>query len=413
MVDYMNRLINKINNIFSLKELSPDFLRFSLLHSLFLSFILIQSFFINTLLFRLTSDKSIVALYNVLTWFFVAFFMTIAVIVVKKTSLRFIFIISIIFYIIMYIFFLNFMSELNDHILLISLLFSVGGGFYWIGFSYSLLSLNSESQKPLALAWLGIIATIVNLIIPTFAGYIISLFDGISGYYVIFFIALVFAVLSIITAITMPKIQYDDKRTKFRSAFSEIKRNKSLSFSLLGEFTRAIREGAFMFLLNILLFEIIQNEFIIGLNVLICSIITLVAQWQTARITYKFKYHKIINFSTTVLVVSLFLLLFNFSPTTIILISVVNGFFNAFLINPSMNIFFSAVAAADSDNNIRFEVISFREYLLFAGRALGILIVFSMPATPQGYTLGMIILTASQYLMSFIYTKAKKYINHK
>lgn len=407
----MKKLFKRIEHIFSLNSLSSTFRRFSLMHCLFLIFISIQGLFINTLLFRSTGDITTVAIYNVFSWAFVAIFMTIAVFVVKRTSLKFTFIFSIIMYILSYIFLFVFMKNIGDHLFTIVLFSSLGGGFYWIGFSFAVTKYNDKRSKHIALAWLGSLATVVNLIMPALSGIIISAVGGINGYYVVFGIALLFAILTVITAFSMPKTILYNKKTMFKYAIKSCFKNKLLFYIMSGEFTRGIREGAFMFLLNILLFELIKSEAVIGLNTLLCSSIVLVAQWSSARISNRFKYSKIINFSVTSLTIATLLIMFNYSPFTIILLSAINGFFSVFLSNPTLGIFYNGVMKADTENNISFEIFSLREYLLAIGRTLGIVIVFAMPKTPFGYAIGLIILTLSQLLMSYFMSKADDIIH--
>jgi len=407
----MKRIINQIKNIFSLDTLSADFKKFSFLHFLFVIFISMQAVFINTLLFRLTNDIMTVAIYNAASWITLAVFMNIAVFVVKRTSIRFVLTFSILMYILLYIVLFVFMQDISKYIFLVVLFNSIGGGFYWICFSFAVVKFNTDKSKPIALAWLGAIVTIVNFIIPALSGFIISSFGGLTGYRVVFGLAFSVAILAIIIAISMPKSEVTDKSTRFKQTLKASFKNKILKNIMLGEFMRAMREGAFIFLLNILLFQLIKSEALIGINALLVSAITFIAQWSSGKIAYKYKYSKIIRFSVAALVVSTVLIIFNYSAMTIMILSISNGFFSVYLLNPTLNIFYNGVMKVDVDNNMSFEIFSIREALLALGRIVGIVIVFSLPKTPIGYAIGMIILTLSQLIMSYFMQKAEALID--
>ncbi len=404
----MKAILNRLSHLFSLEKLTPGFRRFSLMHCLFLVFISVQGFFMNTLLIRITGDNTIVSIYNMGTWIVSAIFMIVAVFVIKKTSLKFTFPFSILMFILLNIFFLMFMNELDKYLYVIVFFNAAGGGFYWIGFSIAINDYNQGGSKPVALAWVGAIATAVNVLMPALAGFGISAFDGIKGYYVVFGLSLVFAVMTVITALTLPKTKQKNKETYFKKALKGCFKNKILSYVMLGEFSRAIREGAFMFLLNILLFNLVTNESVVGINTFLCSAITFFAQWSSARIITRYKYSKIMNFSIVSLTVATSMIIFNYSPLTIILLSIINGFFSVYIYNPTLTIFYNGVMAADSDNKISFEIYSLRECLIALGRSLGLIVVFIMPKTPLGYAMAMIILTLSQFFTSFFMTRADK-----
>ena len=142
------------------------------------------------------------------------------------------------------------------------------------------------------------------------------------------------------------------------------------------------------YVLNILLFEIIKSEALIGFNTFLCWSIVLISQWSSSKIVNRFKYSRIINFSVAALVTATLLIIIQYNAVTIIILSIVNGFFNVYLVNPTLNIFYSGVLKADPEGKISFEIFSLREYMLAIGRTLGLVIVFSMPKTAVGYAIG-------------------------
>lgn len=109
------------------------------------------------------------------------------------------------------------------------------------------------------------------------------------------------------------------------------------------ETLRGIRDGTFNFLLNLLLFEIIQSETLIGINSLLASIGTIVSFWAAGRIIKPGNRVKSMLIGSTVLLVACSLPAFSMSPAAIMVFAIVNAFFSTFIINPSNSIMFLIV----------------------------------------------------------------------
>ena len=166
---------------------------------------------------------------------------------------------------------------------------------------------------------------------------------------------------------------------------------------MMAETMRGVREGTFNFLLNILLFEAISSETLMGFNTLLTGVGTIISFWVIGKIIKPHNRVKGMLVATIILLVASALPAVNLNPTTIIVFSFINAFFTQFILNSSSSIFFLLIQKK-AENNAREEYFSIRELLLDSGRIIGILILFLFPKDPAGYVVAIIVLTLSQFI---------------
>lgn len=82
-----------------------------------------------------------------------------------------------------------------------------------------------------------------------------------------FFIGLITSV----GAIRLPNPKKDMVRVNHKQAFQFVLHHKVLLFSMLSEGCKGIREGAFGFILTILLYRLIKSEMLVGFNTFLSS----------------------------------------------------------------------------------------------------------------------------------------------
>lgn len=180
---------------------------------------------------------------------------------------------------------------------------------------------------------------------------------------------------------------------------------------MLCEFVKGLREGTFTFFLNVLLFGIVQNEALIGLNTFLSALLSILANWTIAR--FLRPKHRIgwTMVGVTVLFVASGMLLFKLSAVTIVLMSVLNAYFNIILLTPISSILFSLFGRTENGAKAKYEFLGIKDFCLGIGRCLGVIIVLLFPQTQFGYLVAMCALTATQYITVFLASRAVKLLN--
>lgn len=168
------------------------------------------------------------------------------------------------------------------------------------------------------------------------------------------------------------------------------------------EFLKGIREGTLAFYLNILLFELIQSEALIGANTLLTGLFSILAYWVLGKRLKPSNRIRYMAGGVTTMLVCTLILFVRMDVITILMFSVINAFFNNFLLSPGNGIYYSVVQKTCPTNTESAEFSTVKSFFLDYGRVAGVLLVMLMPKTTYGSVWGILLLTVLQYAAIFV-----------
>ncbi|MGI5896736.1 MAG: MFS transporter [Oscillospiraceae bacterium] len=384
-----------------LNYLSSDFKKFATMHCAYNIFQGLVSVYITTLLMRVSGNGDIVIWYNLVNFFFHGCSLTIAVVIMRKGSVNLATRCGIMGFIILYTVLLFTMSSADKFMPLFGLLTGMSNGFYWLTYATYFSAFTVDNKRDVALGFMGFVNGVITLIMPTLSGFLIEQIGGFTGYTVVFGISFSIAVVTILLSFRLPKQVNppEVRKTYFRQVLKVIVRDSCVRCGMVTETLRGVRDGTFGFLLNLLLFEVISSEALMGINSLLTSIAAIVSYWVAGRIIKPHNRVKFMFAATTVLLLAASLPAFGLSPATIMIFAVVNSFFNTFIINPSNSIMF-LIVQRKADPKMVDEYFSLRDIFLVAGRMIGVCILLAFPRVQYGYVIAIVVLTLSQFITS-------------
>lgn len=128
-------------------------------------------------------------------------------------------------FILLYAFFLCVMDAAVWFMPAIAFLVSWAGGYYWMGYSIKVPLYTTDENRDVSLSVIGMGTGIVNLMMPTVTGGIISACEGVMengllGYYIMFALSI---------AVALVTVSYLKKLPADQVAFSQGQLNKRLS----------------------------------------------------------------------------------------------------------------------------------------------------------------------------------------
>ena len=400
MKHFLQRIGAFFQVVLGLNLLSTDFKKFASMHCTYSIFQAMVSFYITTLLMRVTGNGDIVIWFNLATYFFQGFGVIFCVVVMRKSSVNLAMRIGILGLIVMYAILLFFMDSADKLMPVLGFFNGVANGFYWLAYASYFSAFTVDSKRDAALGFMGFMNGITFLIMPTLSGFVIEKIGGFAGYTVVFGLAFLIALITIFLSLRLPKqvCQAEENKTYFLQALKIIAHDACWRCGMACETLRGIRDGTFNFLLNLLLFEIIQSETLIGINSLLASIGTIVSFWAAGRIIKPGNRVKSMLIGSTVLLVACSLPAFSMSPAAIMVFAIVNAFFSTFIINPSNSIMF-LIVQKKADPKMTNEYFSIRDVFLVGGRIIGVSILFAFPRVQYGYVIAIVLLTLSQFII--------------
>lgn len=397
MKRFFRRLHDHIYLSANLYRLADGFMTFAAVHLVFLIFTSLQGVFINTLFMRLTGNSQLVMYYNIITNCVAGPMMIASSLIARQKSSTFSMRMGILFHICMYIVFFLSLKHLQMAMPVIAICAGLGNGCYYFSYSYILNAFSTDESRDLATSIIGVLAGVVSLTVPAISGVVIAQFEGLTGYTVMFGFSLGMAVAAILICTKLAPVVPEDRQSHLRELVQVIRKGRPYQMILLGDFIKCAREGVCGFLFNVLLFEAITSEAIVGLNTLLSGIASILGAFAYGKLIHPKNRIRSIGASTTILLLCAALLFVQMSPLTIILYSTLNAALGPFLMNPSFSICYQHVLGSKKSRAAMAEFIGVRECFIGLGRIGGIIFTMLMPASTTGYVATIVVLSAVQY----------------
>ena len=163
--------------------------------------------------------------------------------------------------------------------------------------------------------------------------------------------------------------------------------------------------------MNILLFELIQSEALIGVNTLLTGLFSIFAYWVLGKRLKPATRIRYMTGGVTTMLACTLILFVRMDVATILMFSIINAFFNNFLISPGNGIYYSEWMPKKTcpTNTESAEFSTVKSFFLDYGRVAGARgLVMLMPKTTHGSIWGILILTVLQYAAVFVSSLAAK-----
>lgn len=398
------------------QNLGRDFYKFFAVHICFMIFTRLPGVFINTLLLGQSDDVNVVMYYNVIYFIAGALSMIGAAQVLHRTNSGVTAIIGIVCYNILFLTIILLNESASQYYILLGMLIGLADGFYWVSYGTLLSDSTNFNNRDSGLAIISLGVSLVNMIVPLISGFLISYIGGIKGYLTVFVVALIISMITSVLAFRLPK-KHKEKResVQYRKTLKIIWRQKELLFALLGQGCKGIREGAFTFILNLVLFQLIKSELLIGINSFLTAILGIISFMILSRILTVKNRESYMLRSVIVLSVTAGLSALISNPILIIVYSCVNAFFCGFLENSCYATFLDTIQQVPQIEQIKPEIFAVNETVLTMGRitGLGIMVIMNLifGVSVRIQLLSLLILTVIQLSTVYFSGRAIKLLN--
>lgn len=165
-----------------------------------------------------------------------------------------------------YVIVLTCMDFVDSVYAVVAAVHGVATGLYWITYSDALLQYSTDDTRDICINFVGIFSGFISLVLPLFSGYLLDVFSDLTGYYILFGACGVMALLAVWLVTRLESEEIDHKKTQFLHVMKKVYTEKMWFFAIHMDFWRGIRDGAFSFFLNVLLFSIVSSEALVGVN---------------------------------------------------------------------------------------------------------------------------------------------------
>ncbi len=264
-------------------------------------------------------------------------------------------------------------QQANQWAPLLGALMGIGLGQYWLAFNVLTFEVTDPETRDIFNGFFGLLTSLAGMIGPFFAGWLISRLTGGKGYTIIFLLALLFFVLAVILSFLL----------KRRAATGLFKLGAVLKWNQLASgwrsilmacFIQGLREGSFLFLIMIWVFEATQSELALGLFGLVTSGISLIFYYVAGRIVSPQKRNKVILLSALLLAAGVWVIAFEMNFFRLMVYGVIISVAYPLMIVPFLSLSFDVIGRSKDVSKWRIEYIVARELFLNGGRLISVLL---------------------------------------
>ena len=392
-------------NTLSLDRMGEEYLVFAVNWTFLMIYVTLESVFVNTLLYRVTPDIRVVIIYRGILFVAAAIAMQFAAYLSRKYTPIAVVRLGCILYLAMYLVLFFGMNHMHIMMYPAAILTGFGAALYWSGHNTLMTHYTNVANRDVGVSILCIIQGAAALSVPIMAGAVISFFYDIfgsidTGYRVMFGAGMLAVILQVIYQRKLHPIAQPSKQGQLRLCLRLLRRKRSFQYLTCAELMRGFRDGAFGFILNAILFEMITSESLVGLNALLTGIAAIVGAWAYGRLVTQHSRVRYAVVATTMLFLFCLLTLFIQTAYVVMIFAVINSFFTLFLLNISNNMVIDVFTGDEAAKKCLAESLGLREICLVAGRVSGLLLFFVFPGSLTGQIYVMLILTAAQYLFA-------------
>lgn len=168
------------------------------------------------------------------------------------------------------------------------------------------------------------------------------------------------------------------------------------------------RDGTFSFFVSVLFFQLVDSEFLTGLQNFGTGALAIVAAFLAGRWMRPDRRIFSMAAGVTVMMLPAVLMFFSFSPATILILSLSSGLMTSFVYNPATSIALLVMSKMPDGTKKNPEYIGVRQIFVGIGRTVGNVMILCFPASSVGYVAALVIIIASQYLLVYWGNKVVK-----
>ncbi len=302
-------------------------------------------------------------------------------------------------------------EQVVNHYGIFAVIYSMVNSFYWIGYLTLMYDVSNENNRMRFLATNLAVFTLANLSGPVIAGNIIYLQEGLRGYTIVFLIATCLFVIATLISFRIPSLQLPPKPLYFKQTFILIWKNHVWTKNLVNFIIIGTFQGILGFLPNILLFQVVPREDLIGYLGMMYSSMTIGMSWIVSRFAQPVKSKMYLLIAAIMTFIGGSILAIDINLWSIILFMSLYSLSVPLQWSVLTTQYFKIISRLPMKGNMRVESLVVRETALNVGRlfAVTLLIAMIQDGSTPFLTSILMLFAALQFINVWIF----KRIDHK
>ena len=378
-----------------------------LIASLFTIGIGLSNTFVNVYIWRLKQNFVLIGIYNLFIHIFTPITFVLSGYLSKNRNGTIALRLGIIFHALFFFIILILQKKAANYVIPLGSFLGIAAGFYWLAFQVLTFDLTNDMNRDTFNSYHGMFGALSGMFAPLTAGFIINTQKNLTGYYIVFGISLAIFIIIIAISTVLKTYKFEGK---FKLGYIIKNSRTSWRSILTSNFFFGIRNGILMFLINLLIFIVVQNELSIGKTTLIGAFISIVSFQIIEKIMKPDKRKIFLTTGTIMMLLAVTPILLKINFINIIIFIIINSFFTPFFNVPFHSASYNIIDKSGHPSE-RIEYIIFREIALNLGRILGILLFIYIASGVKEISelkILLFIAASSQLVIPFLIKKINK-----
>jgi len=363
--------------------------------------------FLNLYLWRLTEDLTVNGIYTIISFFMTPIGFAVGGWIAKRKDRLVTYRLGIFMTAIFYLLVIIAQENVASYYPLFALAGGFAAGLYWIGYLVLMYDVSTDTNR---IRYLGLNMVFFNaagLLGPVLAGTIIGRSDNLQGYIITFTLAFIMFVIAAVVSLRVGTTTVRHKSYYLKLMPLLMRKNKVWFKALFAFFVFGLFQGIMLFLPNILLYQTVGREDLVGyLGVCFSSVIMVTGYVMSRRANDEGARQYIIVSSSAVVIGSLFLL-YDVRLWTVVIFMVLFSISNPLAINTINSYYYRLIGTLPLKGQLRYEAVVMRETFMNTGRILSVTLLLIFSKDLQSIWLPIVLLCAALTQYSIYYLLAK------
>ncbi|MBD8068674.1 MFS transporter [Bacillus sp. PS06] len=329
--------------------------------------------FLNLYLWRISNDMNVNAIYMIGTFLFGPLAFWVGGKIAKKFDRLFSYQLGIALTAFFYILVVLLQETVATIPFWIGVLSGFSTGMYWLGFFVILYDIVETKDRSAFMGKQMAVLGTVTTTGPAFAGFVITRFDSLIGYTVIFTLATILFITGFILSFKLPRDHYAKRNLRIPLIFRFNRRFFTMKKMWPGWIIWGGCEGLIFFLPMLLIYQELNSEFLVGLTTILLGVIAIVSSlWHSKHNPFE-KQHQTVLYTWILYVIAAAPLLFNVNLFSVFVFIIANEICKALLSVSYFGYFLKVVEVLPKRSGLRTEMLVYREWLVNLGRTISVL----------------------------------------
>lgn len=385
------------------KRLSPEAVTALYIHFFFQFGASMSGVFLTLYLWRLTESLWINGMYNAINFAIAPLAFALGGLIIKRKDRMVTYRIGIALTALFYLAVVIAQERVVDYYVLFALFAGAAGAFYWAGYLTLMYDVSTEQNRIRFLAINTIVFTLGGLIGPALAGAIIARNDGLQGYTIVFGIAFVMFLLATLGSLRIRSQESHHKAYYLRLVGLLMKRSPDWGRSLFAFTAMGLFQGIMLFLPNILLFQIVGREDLVGYLGVVYASLSIATGMFISRYGSEAKERRFVLVAAAGFVAGTLFIMWKMSLATVVAFMVLYSICAPLQGNTLTSYYYRMIGTLPLKGQLRVESVIMRETFLNAGRVISIIALIVLVRYGGSGLLPWVLAVASVLQLSLVW----------